>query len=154
MSEAQTRLQSFQGASAISSNQYFGRDEEDENEFGARGEGVLGDGSLSGLETAARDALQRVMANPDVQNVGENIRAGALKVCNACILGPPYTSSSSLAVRLSCPDVGGSMNTQFYTLDTRTRSWNIIDAITLRTIPVVASGGPDEVNTFAGHCQG
>lgn len=81
VNEAQSRLQSFQGATAISSNQYFGRDEEEEMLARDRSsEGLLGDGSLAGLEIAARDALSRVMANPDVQNVGESIRAGALKV--------------------------------------------------------------------------
>ena len=84
VSEAQTRLQSFQGATSISSNQYFGRDEEDEGGHpgGDRGTdgGLLGDGSLSGLETAAKEAIAKVLANPDVQNVGESIRSGALKV--------------------------------------------------------------------------
>lgn len=79
VSEAQTRLQSFQGASSISSNQYFGRDEDEELERGMDNS-VLGDGSLAGLETAARDAYARLMANPDVQNLGDNIRTGALKV--------------------------------------------------------------------------
>ncbi|GAW09274.1 arf gtpase activator [Lentinula edodes] len=79
--EAQNRLQSFQGASAISSSQYFGRDDEDELAM-RRGnsDSLLGDGSLAGLELAARDALSRVMANPDVQNVGDSIRNGALKL--------------------------------------------------------------------------
>ncbi|KAF9474600.1 ArfGap-domain-containing protein [Pholiota conissans] len=79
--EAQTRLQSFQGATSISSNQYFGRNE-DEDAGGSDGAdgGLLGDGSLSGLESAAKDAIARVLANPDVQNVGESIRSGALKV--------------------------------------------------------------------------
>ncbi|KAK0222244.1 hypothetical protein IW262DRAFT_1448295 [Armillaria fumosa] len=81
VSEAQTRLQSFQGATSISSNQYFGREEEEDAGMGRRGdEGLLGDGSLAGLEVAARDALSRVLANPDVQNVGESIRTGALKL--------------------------------------------------------------------------
>ncbi|KAH7927655.1 ArfGap-domain-containing protein [Leucogyrophana mollusca] len=81
VSESQTRLQSFQGATSISSNQYFGRDEEEEFERngGADG-GLLGDGSLAGLEVAARDVISRVMANPDVQNVGDSIRTGALKL--------------------------------------------------------------------------
>lgn len=82
VSEAHSRLRDFQGATAISSNQYFGREEEDDL-HGANGSmdgGLLGDGSLAGLEVAARDAVSRVMANPDVQNVGESIRAGALKV--------------------------------------------------------------------------
>lgn len=77
-SEAQTRLQSFQGAQSISSNQYFGRDEE---ETAAAAEGVVGgDGTLSNLEMAAKDAISRVLANPDVQNAAESIRAGAMKV--------------------------------------------------------------------------
>ncbi|KAH8082466.1 ArfGap-domain-containing protein [Cristinia sonorae] len=81
-SEAQTRLQNFQGASSISSNQYFGREEEED--AGGMGGGVdggmLGDGSLAGLEVAARDAMQRVLANPDVQSAADSIRAGALKL--------------------------------------------------------------------------
>ncbi|KAJ7599846.1 hypothetical protein C8J56DRAFT_2132 [Mycena floridula] len=82
VNEAQTRLQSFQGATSISSNQYFGRDEEEEMLAAQNrsADGLLGDGSLAGIETAARDAMQRLMANPDVQNVGESIRAGALKL--------------------------------------------------------------------------
>ncbi|CAE6361151.1 unnamed protein product [Rhizoctonia solani] len=36
--------------------------------------------SLAGIEAAARDALTRVMANPDVQNAAESIRAGALRL--------------------------------------------------------------------------
>ena len=86
--EAQSRLQSFQGATSISSNQYFGRDEEEEErgKFGGGSGGhegsLLGDGSsLAGLETAARDAVAKVLSNPDVQNVGETIRTGALRVC-------------------------------------------------------------------------
>lgn len=80
--EAQARLAQFQGASAISSASYFGRDEEEE--AAARGlgtdGGLLGDGSLEGVQTAAREALQRVMSNPDVQNGVETLRQGALKV--------------------------------------------------------------------------
>ncbi|KAF9255072.1 ArfGap-domain-containing protein [Marasmius fiardii PR-910] len=78
--EAQTRLQSFQGASSISSSQYFGRDEDEELAMRARGDALLGDGSLAGLESAARDALSRVLANPDVQNAADSIRSGALKL--------------------------------------------------------------------------
>ena len=78
VSESQARLAQFQGATSISSNQYFGREEEED--FGSGDNGMLGDGSLAGLEVAAKDALARVMANPDVQNLGESIRTGALKV--------------------------------------------------------------------------
>lgn len=83
VAEAQTRLASFQGATAISSNQYFGRDEEQELEMQAGGGGLLSEpgSSMASVETAARDLVGRVMANPDVQNVGESIRSGALKVC-------------------------------------------------------------------------
>ena len=80
--EAQQRLQSFQGATSISSAQYFGRDEEEESLMrSGSGDGMLGGGEgLERLEGVARDALQKVLSNPDVQNVGESIRAGALKV--------------------------------------------------------------------------
>lgn len=80
VAEAQTRLQAFQGATAISSNSYFGREEDEDVDRGGVNEGLLGDGNLSGLEVAAKDAISRVLSNPDVQNVGESIRAGALKV--------------------------------------------------------------------------
>ena len=106
ISEAQTRLQSFQGAQSISSNQYFGREEdEDAGGMGGSQEGLLGDGTLAGLETAARDAVSRVLANPDVQNVGESIRAGALKVrFPTCGIGIDLTFF--VALRLFGPDVG------------------------------------------------
>ncbi|KAG2124599.1 hypothetical protein DEU56DRAFT_744486 [Suillus clintonianus] len=80
VSESQSRLQNFQGATSISSSQYFGREEEEEFERASSDGGMLGDGSLSNLEVAARDVLSRVMANPDVQNVGESIRTNALKL--------------------------------------------------------------------------
>ncbi|KZT36426.1 ArfGap-domain-containing protein [Sistotremastrum suecicum HHB10207 ss-3] len=81
-SEAQTRLQNFQGATAISSSAYFGRDEEEELAASGRGnnEGLLGDGSLAGLETAARDIATKVLSNPDVQNAAESIRTYGLKL--------------------------------------------------------------------------
>lgn len=100
VNEAQTRLQSFQGASSISSNQYFNREEE-EDEFNSRGsnEGLLGDGSLAGLESAARDAYSRFVSNPDVQNMGDSIRSGALKVCASLVcLGSPTVSLTYPAV--------------------------------------------------------
>ena len=88
VNEAQTRLQSFQGASSISSNQYFGREDEEDELGGPRNtEGLLGDGSLANLESAARDAYARLLANPDVQNMGDSIRSGALKVCTSSRFG-------------------------------------------------------------------
>ncbi|ETW82304.1 hypothetical protein HETIRDRAFT_318381 [Heterobasidion irregulare TC 32-1] len=80
LSESRARLSQFQGATSISSNQYFGREEEDDLVAGNADGGLLGDGSLAGLETAAKEALARVMANPDVQNLGESIRTNALKL--------------------------------------------------------------------------
>ena len=50
VAEGRTRLAQFEGATLISSNQYFGRDEEETHSQGSDG-GLLGDGSLSGLET-------------------------------------------------------------------------------------------------------
>ncbi|WVR03228.1 hypothetical protein IAU60_000219 [Kwoniella sp. DSM 27419] len=85
--EAQTRLRDFQGATAISSNAYFGRAEEEEDDElhagGSGGDGLLGmegNEALQGLERGIRDMAGRVMANPDVQNLGDQIRMGALKL--------------------------------------------------------------------------
>jgi len=80
LAESKQRLSNFQGATSISSSQYFGREEEDELERGGSEGGLLGDGNLANLEVAAKDAIARLMANPDVQNMGENIRTGALKL--------------------------------------------------------------------------
>jgi len=85
VSEAQTRLQNFSGATSISSDAYFGRtreEEEDTSYMGSGGGNYIsnGDSSLANLESAARETLQRVLSNPDVQNVGETIRSGALKL--------------------------------------------------------------------------
>jgi len=80
VSEAQTRLRDFQGATSISSNQYFGREEEEDPLERFQDGTLLAEGSLANLEIAARDAVARVLANPDVQNVGESIRSGAMKV--------------------------------------------------------------------------
>ncbi|KAF5374129.1 hypothetical protein D9615_008857 [Tricholomella constricta] len=77
VNEAQSRLQNFQGATAISSNQYFGREEEEELVGHSMGQDS---GSLAHLEIVAKDAIAKVLANPDVQNVGESIRTGALKL--------------------------------------------------------------------------
>ena len=88
--EAQTRLQSFQGATSISSNQYFGRSEDEEAaafaSSSAAGGGYLNEESLQNLGASARDAVQRVLANPDVQSIGESLRTGALKVRDRFLL--------------------------------------------------------------------
>jgi ADP-ribosylation factor GTPase-activating protein 2/3 len=103
VSEAQTRLEAFQGATAISSSAYFGRDEEEEL---GEGEGLLGDGNLAGLEVAARDVMTRVLSNPDVQNVGNSIRAGAMKVRTLCFpITPLHADNISIALRYSRTDV-------------------------------------------------
>ena len=75
IAEGRARLSQFQGATSISSNQYFGREEEEAAAQGSDG-GMLGDGRVAGI-----DAVTRIMANPDVQNLGESLRSGALKVC-------------------------------------------------------------------------
>lgn len=75
--EAQRRLQDFRGASGISSSAYFGREEE-ENEMG--GGAASGDGSLAQLEYAAKEAVARVMSNPDVQRAGETMLQKARQV--------------------------------------------------------------------------
>src|SRR5258708_10170316 len=88
--EAQTRLQSFQGATSISSSQYFGRDEdEDAAAFAsssAAGGGYLSEEALQNLGTSAREAVQRVLANPDVQSIGESLRTGSVKVLQNLIV--------------------------------------------------------------------
>lgn len=83
VSEARSKLQQFQGATSISSNQYFGREEGEERDgedsMGQSGS-FTGNESLSQLEAVARDTLSRVAAREDVQNAMESIRTGALKV--------------------------------------------------------------------------
>ncbi|KAI0293853.1 hypothetical protein B0F90DRAFT_1760632 [Multifurca ochricompacta] len=79
VSEGRARLAQFQGATSISSNQYFGREEEETLAQASDG-GLLGDGSLAGIENAAREAVARIISNPDVQNLGDSIRSGALKL--------------------------------------------------------------------------
>ena len=85
--EAKAKLAQFQGATSISSNQYFGRDDDEQQtdrDISSSGS-FTGNESLSALESATRDAISRVLANPDVQNAAESIRAGALKVSQAGI---------------------------------------------------------------------
>ena len=75
--------------------------EEEEEAAMRQQENLLGDGSLAGLESAARDAVARVMANPDVQNLGESLRTGALKVCfrlSRCIIFDNHIPDSSRTI--------------------------------------------------------
>lgn len=80
VSEARTKLQQFQGATSISSNQYFGREEEEGEDSMGQSGSFTGNESLSQLEAVARDTISRVAAREDVQNAMETIRTGALKV--------------------------------------------------------------------------
>ncbi|KAJ7673737.1 hypothetical protein DFH06DRAFT_1173173 [Mycena polygramma] len=82
--EAQGRLKQFAGRTGIGSDEYFGREEDPGvgTSYGNNASGsMLTDGSsLAGLEASARDVIGRVLANPDVQNVGDSIRTGALRL--------------------------------------------------------------------------
>lgn len=127
--EAQTRLQSFQGASSISSNQYFGRDEEEGPNDPGNTEGLLGDGSLAGLESAARDAYTKLLANPDVQSVGDSIRTGALKVCVTYLTFPDSSGgllTYSVVIRLSRHNVRAMS----------TKNWISSDGVAIR-VPLI-----------------
>lgn len=111
--QAQSRLKEFSGATAISSNAYFGRPEDDEDESGPSGGGGHGGGggagggdyleneTLAGLERNVRDAAGRFMQNPDVQNITDQIRSGALKVGSARRLW----SSGFELICYSCPTI-------------------------------------------------
>ncbi|KAJ7752562.1 hypothetical protein B0H16DRAFT_1545786 [Mycena metata] len=77
--EAQGRLKQFAGRTGIGSDEYFGREEEAQS-FNSSNGSMLGDGSLASFESSARDVIGRVLSNPDVQNVGDSIRTGALKL--------------------------------------------------------------------------
>ncbi|EPS41677.1 hypothetical protein H072_4425 [Dactylellina haptotyla CBS 200.50] len=71
--EARTRLQNFDGATAISSNAYFGREEEEE----ARPQS----GDFSSLEGAARDMARRFThtAGDDLENISALVGQGVEK---------------------------------------------------------------------------
>jgi ADP-ribosylation factor GTPase-activating protein 2/3 len=75
-SEAQTRLQQFDGATAISSNQYFGREEDEPQSRGAAGYGDL--------ETNAREFARRVIntSGDDIEKLRDAIGQGAQKLQN------------------------------------------------------------------------
>ena len=71
--EAKTRLQGFEGATAISSNAYFGRPEEDiEEEYGD-------------LESAAKDFVRKfgITASDDLENLTNVLGEGATRLQGA-----------------------------------------------------------------------
>ncbi|KFX93891.1 hypothetical protein V490_04615, partial [Pseudogymnoascus sp. VKM F-3557] len=72
--EAKSRLQGFEGASSISSNAYFGREEDD------AGEEDYGD-----LESAAKDFVRKfgVTAGDDLENLTQVLGEGATKLGGA-----------------------------------------------------------------------
>lgn len=74
--EAKGRLQGFEGASAISSNAYFGRPETDE----AGGAEDYGD-----LETAAKDFVRKfgITAGDDLENLTAALGEGATRLQGA-----------------------------------------------------------------------
>ncbi|TAQ85818.1 hypothetical protein B7494_g5862 [Chlorociboria aeruginascens] len=71
--EAQNRLQGFEGASAISSNAYFGRPEDEETE------------DYGDLESAAKDFVRKfgVTAGDDLENLTQVLGEGASKLQGA-----------------------------------------------------------------------
>lgn len=73
LSEAKQRLQGFDGATAISSNAYFGRAEEETVE------------DYGDLESAAKDFVRRfgITAGDDLENLTQALGAGATKLQGA-----------------------------------------------------------------------
>ncbi|KAH8146602.1 uncharacterized protein LAJ45_09285 [Morchella importuna] len=74
-SEAKTRLQGFEGASAISSSQYFGRDEDERA-------GSAGGDDFSNLEVTAREFARRFAgtASEDLENAAAALGQGASRL--------------------------------------------------------------------------
>lgn len=76
--EAKSRLAGFEGASAISSNAYFGRpDDEQQDEYGNYGD----------LESAAKDFVRRfgITAGDDLENLSHVVGEGAAKLQGKCL---------------------------------------------------------------------
>lgn len=75
--EARTRLSAFDGATAISSNSYFGRDEEEEQTSRSSA-----GGEYSGVERAAAEIADRLrgMANEDMSALKDALDQGASKL--------------------------------------------------------------------------
>lgn len=82
--ETQQRLQQFSGATAISSNAYFGRQEAEQNARATElEEGMLGVENFSDLERSAKDIARRVMNEAgfdDFSEVQDAVRQGAVRV--------------------------------------------------------------------------
>ncbi|EAW13863.1 ADP-ribosylation factor GTPase-activating protein [Aspergillus clavatus NRRL 1] len=74
--EAKDRLRQFDGATAISSNAYFGRPEDDL---------PAGDDTYGDLETAAKDFVRRfgITAGDDLENLTQLVGEGAVKLQGA-----------------------------------------------------------------------
>lgn len=72
-SEAKDRLRQFDGATSISSNNYFGRPEEDLPPI---------DDGYGDLETAAKDFVRRfgITAGDDLENLTQLVGEGAFKL--------------------------------------------------------------------------
>lgn len=86
--EAQHRLQSFNGATAISSNQYYGRDDDEAQDME---DSILGANGLGGLEAGARDAVRTIMEQTGIESLDDvqvALRQGALKVSSPRLLHP------------------------------------------------------------------
>ena len=78
--EAQGRLQSFNGATAISSNQYFGRAEQDEDEME---DSILNANGFSSLERGVQDVARAAMEATgieDLDSLKDAVRNGAFKL--------------------------------------------------------------------------
>lgn len=71
-SEAKQRLQGFEGATAISSNAYFGRPEEEE-----------GDENYGDLENVAKDFVRKFTDGDDLENLTQVLGEGASKLQGA-----------------------------------------------------------------------
>ncbi|PWN19683.1 ArfGap-domain-containing protein [Microstroma glucosiphilum] len=79
--EAKARLAGLSGATSISSNQYFGREEEEADDEDGQGGQMAGKEDWAGdLEQTAKEYYSKFMANPDVQSGIESFRAGAMKL--------------------------------------------------------------------------
>jgi len=73
-SEAKQRLQGFEGSQSISSNQYFGRPEED-----------VAEGEYGDLEGAAKDFVRKfgITAGDDLENLTSMMGEGATRLQGA-----------------------------------------------------------------------